>query len=156
MVQFGGVPVDAEVEVNDAVVIRRFIPLIANRRTIGALLLVREVTELRQHERALMVKDATIREIHHRVKNNLQTVAALLRLQARRLKSDEARAALGESVRRITSIAWTPMDPVEPRTTMSPGGVMSLLSRMTGPDSALHQAPSGQTVENAGIAAPAT
>jgi len=100
-----GIPVDAEVEVNDAVVIRRFIPLIANRRIIGALLLVREVTELRQHERALMVKDATIREIHHRVKNNLQTVAALLRLQARRLHSDEARAALGESVRRITSIA---------------------------------------------------
>ena len=100
-----GIPVDAEVEVNDAVVIRRFIPLIASRRIIGALLLVREVTELRQHERALMVKDATIREIHHRVKNNLQTVAALLRLQARRLRSDEARAELGESVRRITSIA---------------------------------------------------
>jgi two-component sensor histidine kinase/PAS domain-containing protein len=100
-----GIPVDAEVEVDDAVVIRRFIPLIASGRIIGALLLVREVTELRQHERALMVKDATIREIHHRVKNNLQTVAALLRLQARRLGSDEARAALGESVRRITSIS---------------------------------------------------
>ncbi len=100
-----GIPVDAEVEVNDAVVIRRFIPLISGGRIIGALLLVREVTELRQHERALMVKDATIREIHHRVKNNLQTVAALLRLQARRLQSDEARAALSESVRRISSIA---------------------------------------------------
>jgi two-component sensor histidine kinase len=100
-----GVPVDAEIEANDAVVIRRFVPLISSGRIIGALLLVREVTELRQHERALMVKDATIREIHHRVKNNLQTVAALLRLQARRLHSDEARAALGESVRRITSIA---------------------------------------------------
>jgi two-component sensor histidine kinase len=81
------------------------VPLISSGRIIGALLLVREVTELRQHERALMVKDATIREIHHRVKNNLQTVAALLRLQARRLHSEEARAALGESVRRITSIA---------------------------------------------------
>ncbi|CAN5904252.1 PAS domain-containing sensor histidine kinase [soil metagenome] len=100
-----GVPVDAEVEVDGAVVNRRFIPLISSGRMIGALLLVREVTELRQHERALMVKDATIREIHHRVKNNLQTVAALLRLQARRLNSDEARAALRESVRRITSIA---------------------------------------------------
>lgn len=100
-----GVPVDAEIEVNDAVVIRRFIPLITGGRVIGALLLVREVTELRQHERALMVKDATIREIHHRVKNNLQTVAALLRLQARRMHSDEARAALAESVRRINSIA---------------------------------------------------
>jgi two-component sensor histidine kinase len=53
----------------------------------------------------LITKDATIREIHHRVKNNLQTVAALLRLQARRLDSDPARAALEEAVRRVGSIA---------------------------------------------------
>jgi len=52
-----------------------------------------------------MTKDATIREIHHRVKNNLQTVAALLRLQARRLRAPEARAALDEAVRRVGSIA---------------------------------------------------
>jgi two-component system, sensor histidine kinase PdtaS len=68
-------------------------------------MLVREVTELRRHERLLLYKDATIREIHHRVKNNLQTVASLLRLQSRRLSSEEARQALGESVRRISSIA---------------------------------------------------
>jgi two-component sensor histidine kinase len=52
-----------------------------------------------------MTKDATIREIHHRVKNNLQTVAALLRLQARRMTEPAARAALEESVRRVASIA---------------------------------------------------
>jgi two-component sensor histidine kinase len=52
-----------------------------------------------------MSKDATIREIHHRVKNNLQTIASLLRLQGRRLRSPEARAALAESERRIRSIA---------------------------------------------------
>jgi two-component sensor histidine kinase len=52
-----------------------------------------------------MTKDATIREIHHRVKNNLQTVAALLRLQARRLSGPEAREALEEAVRRVGSIA---------------------------------------------------
>jgi two-component sensor histidine kinase len=52
-----------------------------------------------------MTKDATIREIHHRVKNNLQTVAALLRLQARRVGIPAARAALEESVRRVASIA---------------------------------------------------
>src|SRR5262249_60397188 len=53
----------------------------------------------------LLTKAATIREIHHRVKNNLQTVAALLRLQARRLHAPEARAALEEAVRRVGSIA---------------------------------------------------
>jgi len=52
-----------------------------------------------------MSKDATIREIHHRVKNNLQTIASLLRLQGRRLRTPEARGALAESERRIRSIA---------------------------------------------------
>jgi two-component sensor histidine kinase len=68
-------------------------------------MLMREVTELRRHERLLLSKDATIREIHHRVKNNLQTVASLLRVQSRRLQTDEGREALQESVRRIGSIA---------------------------------------------------
>jgi len=63
------------------------------------------VTELRRRDRELITKDATIREIHHRVKNNLQTVAALLRLQARRIDSAEATAALEEAVRRVGSIA---------------------------------------------------
>ena len=68
-------------------------------------MLLRDVTELRRRERELITKDATIREIHHRVKNNLQTVAALLRLQARRMDSDQGREALEEAVRRVGSIA---------------------------------------------------
>ena len=71
----------------------------------GAVMLLRDVTELRRRDRLLLSKDATIREIHHRVKNNLQTISALLRLQGRRLKSDEAREAVAESVRRIRTIA---------------------------------------------------
>jgi two-component system, sensor histidine kinase PdtaS len=98
-------PLEHEVEGQGAVVLRRMLPLVGRDQMIGGLLLVREVTELRRHERALRVKDATIREIHHRVKNNLQTVASLLRLQTRRLQSEEARSALAESVRRISSIA---------------------------------------------------
>jgi two-component system, sensor histidine kinase PdtaS len=100
-----GVPTVSEVERHGAVVLRRLLPLIGSGQVIGGLVLLREVTELRQHERALRLKDATIREIHHRVKNNLQTVASLLRLQGRRLQSAEARDALAESVRRISSIA---------------------------------------------------
>ncbi|MFP5310321.1 MAG: sensor histidine kinase [Actinomycetes bacterium] len=100
-----GEPLESEVEARGAVVLRRLIPLTRAHEVLGGLMLVREVTELRRHERLLLYKDATIREIHHRVKNNLQTVASLLRLQSRRLTSDEAREALGESVRRISSIA---------------------------------------------------
>jgi len=72
---------------------------------VGAMVLVRDVTELRRRERALISKDATIREIHHRVKNNLQTVSALLRLQARRISDPAATEALDQAVRRVGSIA---------------------------------------------------
>jgi len=88
-----------------AVVLFRALPLRPAGESAGALLLVRDVTEVKRRDRALLSKDATIREIHHRVKNNLQTVAALLRLQSRRTSSSEARQALEESVRRVSSIA---------------------------------------------------
>jgi two-component sensor histidine kinase len=88
-----------------ATVLQRALPLLPAGVPIGALVLVRDVTEVRRRDRALLTKDATIREIHHRVKNNLQTVAALLRLQARRVSSPDARVALEESVRRVASIA---------------------------------------------------
>ncbi len=71
----------------------------------GGVVLMRDVSELRRRDRLLLTKDATIREIHHRVKNNLQTISSLLRLQARRLKSEEAISAIAESVRRIRTIA---------------------------------------------------
>jgi hypothetical protein len=105
VVAAGRAPRAAEVDGNGSVVQLRAIPLIVGGSRTGALILVRDVTELRRRERELMTKDATIREIHHRVKNNLQTVAALLRLQARRLRAPEARDALDEAVRRVGSIA---------------------------------------------------
>ncbi|HIG25789.1 MAG TPA: ATPase [Acidimicrobiia bacterium] len=80
-------------------------PLLDGRTATGAIVLVRDVTDLRRRDRQLVSKDATIREVHHRVKNNLQTISSLLRLQGRRLKSVEARAALEESVRRVAAIA---------------------------------------------------
>ncbi|WP_017626975.1 sensor histidine kinase [Nocardiopsis chromatogenes] len=101
----GRVPQESEVEARGSTVQLRAIPLITEGVRIGALVMVRDVTELRRRERELMTKDATIREIHHRVKNNLQTVAALLRLQSRRLDSTEGQAALDEAVRRVGSIA---------------------------------------------------
>ena len=81
------------------------LPLIRSGDRIGAIVMLNNVTELRRRERELVTKDATIREIHHRVKNNLQTVSALLRLQARRIEDPGASAALNEAVRRIASIA---------------------------------------------------
>jgi two-component sensor histidine kinase len=101
----GGNPRSIEVEGGGATVQFRALPLRPHGEPLGALVLMQDVTELRRRDRALMSKDATIREIHHRVKNNLQTVAALLRLQARRVSAPEARTALEESMRRVSSIA---------------------------------------------------
>ena len=95
----------AQVENDDATVTLRSIPLFRDDEYLGALVLVRDVTDLRRQEKALLTKDSTIREIHHRVKNNLQTVAALLRLQARRIDEPAGRAALAEAVRRVGAIA---------------------------------------------------
>lgn len=101
----GKAPRETEIEGNGGVIQLRAIPLSPKGAHNGSLVLLRDVTELRRRERELITKDATIREIHHRVKNNLQTVAALLRLQARRMDSDKGREALEEAVRRVGSIA---------------------------------------------------
>jgi two-component system, sensor histidine kinase PdtaS len=89
----------------DITVLLRCIPLVDNRAVTGAVVLLRDISEVRRRDLMLLSKDATIREIHHRVKNNLQTISSLLRLQGRRLESPEAKEAIEESVRRIRSIA---------------------------------------------------
>ncbi len=105
LVLTGRVPWRTEVESRSANVSIRSIPLRDGDRRTGAVLLLRDVSELRRRERELITKDATIREIHHRVKNNLQTVAAVLRLQARRLGDSDAQEALEDAVRRVATIA---------------------------------------------------
>jgi two-component sensor histidine kinase len=105
LVLTGRAPWRSEAETRSASVSMRAIPLTEDGVRVGAMLIVRDVSELRRREQELMTKDATIREIHHRVKNNLQTVAALLRLQARRQPEAGARAALEEAVRRVATIA---------------------------------------------------
>ncbi|MFN8015276.1 MAG: histidine kinase N-terminal domain-containing protein [Acidimicrobiia bacterium] len=97
--------VTEEVERGEVSVLMRVFPFLNKDRPEGVMLMMRDVTEVRRRDRMLLSKEATIREVHHRVKNNLQTIAALLRLQGRRLVTDEAKAALGESERRIRSIA---------------------------------------------------
>jgi two-component sensor histidine kinase len=100
------IPVVEEFEqASDVALLCRCLPIISGGQIAGGVLLIRDVTDLRRRDRLLISKDATIREIHHRVKNNLQTISSLLRLQARRLENPEAKAAVSESVRRIRTIA---------------------------------------------------
>ena len=96
----------ADLEARGRVITLRSIPVYAKTgERVSALVLTRDLTDLRQQEQELITKDATIREIHHRVKNNLQTVASLLRIQARRARSEEAREALSQAMRRVAAIA---------------------------------------------------
>ena len=101
-----GRPVIEEVERRpDVIVLVHCTPLLDSGSVTGAVVLLRDVTDLRRLDRLLLSKDAAIREVHHRVKNNLQTISSLLRLQARRLDPGKGREALREAERRVRSIA---------------------------------------------------
>ncbi|HEY1155062.1 MAG TPA: histidine kinase dimerization/phosphoacceptor domain -containing protein, partial [Arthrobacter sp.] len=105
LVVTGRMPWRSEIESRGVSLSLRAIPLRDEQQRFGALVLCRDVSELRRREMELVTKDATIREIHHRVKNNLQTVAALLRMQSRRMVSDEAKQGLEQAMRRVATIA---------------------------------------------------
>ncbi len=95
---------EIELEIGESAIIKRSIPLGQTGRDLR-LSVVCDVTELRVRQRQSQIKSAVVQEIHHRVKNNLQTIASLLRLQSRRADSAITRDALQESVGRILSIA---------------------------------------------------
>ncbi|HEY8589248.1 MAG TPA: histidine kinase N-terminal domain-containing protein [Naasia sp.] len=105
LVVTGRAPWRTDIEARGVTVSLRAIPFKQRNERNGAIVLCRDVTQLRHQEQELITKDATIREIHHRVKNNLQTVASLLRIQARRSRTDEARDALIQAMRRVSAIA---------------------------------------------------
>ncbi len=105
LVLSGKAAVDSEISTNRSAVSIRSLPLYDMNGRIGGIVLCRDITELRRRDRELQTKDATISEIHHRVKNNLQAVSALLRLQARKTNSDEVKKELKEAQRRVQTIA---------------------------------------------------
>ena len=78
-----------------------------NAPDVDFAIIMRDETWRKEQEKALILKSVAIKEMHHRVKNNLQTIASLLRLQMRRTENDETKEVLGESMNRILSIAST-------------------------------------------------
>ncbi|HTB08796.1 MAG TPA: histidine kinase N-terminal domain-containing protein [Acidimicrobiales bacterium] len=101
-----GIPAIEEIDRDhDVAILFHGIPLIAQGDVTGVLTLVRDVSDIRQLNRMVLNKEAAVREVHHRVKNNLQTISSLLSLQARRSEQDETRIALREAERRVRSIA---------------------------------------------------
>lgn len=96
---------EIEIAVGSMILSQRIIPIRQDGVTSRMIVILTDCTELKKKEKELLIKSAVIQEIHHRVKNNLQTIASLLRLQARRTPSSEVKAALRESVNRILSIS---------------------------------------------------
>ena len=90
---------------HDVAILFQSLPLLAHQSVSGVLILLRDVSDLRHLNRMVLNKEAAVREVHHRVKNNLQTISSLLRLQARRSDEEETRIALLEAERRVRSIA---------------------------------------------------
>lgn len=101
-----GIPVIEEIEgPKDVAITFHCVPLFNHGLVTGVLILVRDISDVRQLNRVVLNKEAAVREVHHRVKNNLQTISSLLRLQGRRSEQEETRIALQEAERRVRSIA---------------------------------------------------
>ena len=101
-----GIPAMEEIDRgHDVAILFHCVPLLERGMVTGVITLMRDVSDLRQLNRLVLNKEAAVREVHHRVKNNLQTISSLLRLQARRSDEPETRIALGEAERRVRSIA---------------------------------------------------
>ena len=83
----------------------RILPVIPRPKAGCAIVILQDITELRKKDEELLIKSVVIKEIHHRVKNNLQTIASLLRLQERRAQCDETKIVLRDCVNRVNSIA---------------------------------------------------
>lgn len=100
-----GKPATGEEQAGDITLAARAIPLMAGGHVKRTVLILTDVTAVREKERQLVVKESVIKEIHHRVKNSLNMVAGLLRMQARRTGNEETRTELKRAVSRILGIS---------------------------------------------------
>jgi two-component sensor histidine kinase len=70
-------------------------------------IILRDITQLKDKEAEIISKTEAIRETHHRIKNNLQTMGSLLRMERRRNSSEEVKHILTDNMNRVISIAAT-------------------------------------------------
>lgn len=71
------------------------------------VVILRDKTEIKVKEDEITLKSTVIKEIHHRVKNNLQTIISLLRIQRRRTDNEEVKKLLDESLSRMFAVCTT-------------------------------------------------
>lgn len=94
-----------EMKIAGKIILLKAVLIYGKQKPLGAIILIRDITELKEKEKQLLIKSAVIKEIHHRVKNNLQMISSLIRMQMRRSDSMEVRTVFRESINRINCIA---------------------------------------------------
>lgn len=71
------------------------------------IVIISDITLQKTQERKLALKSVAFKEMHHRIKNNLQTIVSLLRLQRNKLEYCEGKNAIDDTISRILAISST-------------------------------------------------
>ena len=95
---------ELEIEHNDSIYLIKFEDG-ANHHSHGLLMILEDLSEIKKKDREIVYKDAAVREMHHRIKNNLQIIVSILNLQISRSQCAETKKALLDNIMRINSIA---------------------------------------------------
>lgn len=97
----------SDINISNMVLSLEYILVKETKNVKNVVLFIKDITEIKVKEKELVLKSVAIKEIHHRVKNNLQTIASLLRIQARKTDDKAVKAAFSDSINRILSISVT-------------------------------------------------
>jgi len=76
------------------------------QKAAGGLMLIRDISDLKEKEKQLVIKSAVIQEIHHRVKNNLQVISSILDLSSLRIEDPKAINLIGDARSKIQTMAF--------------------------------------------------
>ena len=98
---------NVEINISNMILLISYFVTVLNDEELNIVMVIRDITKEKNNEQEIMLKSVVIKEIHHRVKNNLQTIASLLRIQKRRVENEETKKILDETINRILSIAIT-------------------------------------------------
>lgn len=97
----------SEVEISVGGLVLEVRQILLNKNDISFATIIRDITNIHESEKQLVLKSVAIKEINHRVKNSLQTIASTLNLQMRRSESPEIKEMLQDIINRVMAVSAT-------------------------------------------------